>query len=114
MPTFVHGSLVVATDFIEKFSHEAGAILMRSAAPSTTMMLAMVHHNPFCVQRPKPRLRLSHLRDAHHLQAPHGGRRTRRYRWSRGTDSARVNRRVRQAAPGEAELPSRGGELAQA
>lgn len=46
MATFVPGSLVVATDFIEKFKHEAGAILTCSTAPSTTLMVAIVHHSP--------------------------------------------------------------------
>lgn len=37
---------MVATGIIEKFKHEAGAILTCSTSTSTNMMMAIVHHSP--------------------------------------------------------------------
>lgn len=46
MMSLVHGTLLVETDFIEKFRHEAAAILTCATAPTTTIMVALVHHSP--------------------------------------------------------------------
>ncbi|CAB1107057.1 unnamed protein product [Ectocarpus sp. CCAP 1310/34] len=46
LATFGKGELLVETDFIEKYKHEAGAVLTCATAPSTTMMVALVHHSP--------------------------------------------------------------------
>lgn len=34
------------TDFIEKLRHEARVVLTCATAPTTTMMVALVHHSP--------------------------------------------------------------------
>lgn len=46
MLTFAHGTLLVETDFIEKYRHEASSILTCATAPTTSMMVALVHHTP--------------------------------------------------------------------
>lgn len=46
MLTFAHGTLLVETDLIEKYRHEASSILTCATAPTTSMMVALVHHTP--------------------------------------------------------------------
>lgn len=44
--TFRKGELVIETDFIEKYRHEARSVMTCATAPTTTMMVALVHHSP--------------------------------------------------------------------
>lgn len=46
MATLRPGELLVETDFIEKLRHEARVALTCATAPTTTMMVALVHHSP--------------------------------------------------------------------
>lgn len=46
MATLRKGELLVETDFIEKLRHEARVVLTSATAPTTTMMVALVHHSP--------------------------------------------------------------------
>ncbi|CAB1120476.1 unnamed protein product [Ectocarpus sp. CCAP 1310/34] len=44
--TALAGELLIETDFIEKYRHEARVVLTCATAPTTTMMVALVHHSP--------------------------------------------------------------------
>ncbi|CAN0020459.1 unnamed protein product, partial [Pylaiella littoralis] len=46
MATRRKGEMLVETDFIEKLRHEARVVLTCATAPTTIMMVALVHHSP--------------------------------------------------------------------
>ena len=46
LSTFQDGDIVIETDFIEKYSHDPGAVLTCAQHPQTTLMVAIVHFRP--------------------------------------------------------------------
>lgn len=44
--TYRKGELLIETDFIKKYRHEARCVLTCSTAPTTTIMVSLVHHCP--------------------------------------------------------------------